>query len=535
MAGYKETPRQKMIAMMYLVLTALLALNVSKEMLDAFIVVNESVELTNDNFNQKLDETYTAFEKKFQINQNKVRPYWLKAQEAKEMSNEMVTYVEGIKWELVSRTEKITIDSAKTVKVAQMKNKDDYDTPTNFFMGDSEDGSKGEGKVLKQRIDDYRQSMLNLLDPEDRERLKIGLSTDGDYQDADGLSLNWIQYNFFHTIMAADITILNKIISEIYNAEFDVVNFLLDDIEAEDFKYDKIEAKILPKTNYVFLGDKYEAEIIVAAYDTKQNPEVFLLEGVDSLPESQVSRATPIEGEKGLVKISLPGQSLGIKKYAGIIKVRTGVGEVNNYYFNDEYLVAEPSLTVSAKKMNVFYIGVNNPVAISVPGIPEENLKTSITVGELKPDPESDDWIVTVPAGQRETVISVKATIDGTERDMGSRTFRIKKVPDPIALIANKMEGMVNRNILVAAGAIIPKMPDDFEFDLSYRITSFKMTLQRGLEIWSDKSNNNRLTEDMIRQINSASRGQKVWFENIVARGPDNIDRPLAPIILTIN
>jgi gliding motility-associated protein GldM len=377
--------------------------------------------------------------------------------------------------------------------------------------------------------------MLNLLDQKDRGRIKLGLKTDGNYTDADGLSLNWIQYNFFHTIMAADITILNKIITEVYNAEFDVVNFLLDDIDAEDFKYDKIEAKILPKTNYVFLGDEYEAEIIVAAYSTTQNPEVFLMEGVDSLAESQISRAKSVEGESGMVKISLPGKTTGIKKYAGIVRVKGGVGDINTYYFNDKYVVAEPSLNVSAKKMNVFYIGVDNPVAITVPGIAEESILPSISTGTLKRDPESDDWIVNVPAGQRETIISVKATIDGQQRDMGSKTFRNKKLPDPTALIAGKNEGMVNRNILVAAGAIIPKMPDDFEFDLSFRITSFKMTLQRGLEIWSDKSSNNRLTENMIRQITSANRGQKVWFENIVARGPDNIDRPLAPIILTIN
>jgi len=535
MAGYKETPRQKMIAMMYLVLTALLALNVSKEMLDAFIVVNESVELTNENFNQKLEETYVVFENKYQNNQNKVKPYWDKAVQAKSLSNEMVTYIENIKWELISRTEKITVDSAKTVSVAEMKNKDDYDTPTNYFMRDSEDGSKGEGKELKRRIDEYRQQMLNLLDPEDRDRIKLGLQTDGQYQDVDGLELNWIQYNFFHTIMAADITILNKIITELYNAEFDVINFLLDDIDAEDFKYDKIEAKILPKTNYIFLGDEYEAEIIVAAYDTKQNPEVFLMQGVDSLPESEISRATPIEGEDGMVRISLPGESVGIKNYAGVVRVKGGVGDVNTYYFNEEYVVAEPSLNVSAKKMNVFYMGVDNPVAISVPGIVEESIIPSISIGTLERDTESDDWIVTVPQGQRETVINVMANVDGQQRDMGSKTFRIKKLPDPVALIANKNEGMVNRNILVAAGAIIPKMPDDFEFDLSYRITSFKMTLQRGLEVWSDKSSNNRLTEDMIRQITSANRGQKVWFENIIARGPDNIDRPLAPIILTIN
>ncbi|MFW5705967.1 MAG: GldM family protein, partial [Bacteroidota bacterium] len=145
------------------------------------------------------------------------------------------------------------------------------------------------------------------------------------------------------------------------------------------------------------------------------------------------------------------------------------------------------------------------------------------------------NWTVTVPVDQQETVISVSATIDGETRQMGAKTFRVKKLPDPVALIANKKQGPVNRNILIAAGAIIPKMPGDFEFDLDYRIKSFTMTLQRGMEIWSRDSDNNRLTEEMIRQINTANRGQKVWFENIVAVGPDGIDRPLSPIILTVN
>lgn len=535
MAGYKETPRQKMIAMMYLVLTALLALNVSKEMLDAFIVVNESVELTNENFSKKLQETYQAFEKKYQINQNKVRPYWDSAKRAKQLSNEMVEYLENMKYELISVTEKIPVDSAKVVQISQLKNKDDYDTPTNFFMGDSEDGSKGHGIELKNRIIEYRNNIISLLNPEDRDKIKLGLKTDGDYHDADGVPLNWIQYNFYHTILAADLTILNKIITEVYNAEFDIVNFLLDDVDAEDFKYDKVDAKVLPESNYVFVGDEYNAEIIVAAYDTRQNPEVYLKQGIDSLPVSDIATATPIEGEKGVVKISLPAEEEGLKKFAGIIRLIGGQGDVNNYYFHDEYHVAQPSLTVSATKMNVFYIGVDNPVEITVPGIPEESLRPTISHGTLKRDPQGDDWIVNVPPGKRETVISVVAEMDDVQRNMGSKIFRVKTVPKPNALIANKQEGLVNRNLLVAAGAIIPKMPDDFEFDLQYRIISFTMTLQRGLEIWSSKSNSNRLTEEMVRQIKAANRGQRVWFEDIVARGPDNIDRPLSPIVLTIN
>ena len=535
MAGYKETPRQKMIAMMYLVLTALLALNVSKEMLDAFIVVNDSVELTNENFSEKLNQTYLTFEKKYQINQNKVKPYWDKAKMAKAYSTELVDYINGLKYELVAKTEKIPIDTAKIIKVSEIKNKDDYSTPTNFFMGDSEDGKKGVGIELKGRIEKYRENMLNLLEEQDRAKIKLGLVTEGNYKDANGLPLNWIQYNFFHTILAADMAIINKIITEVFNTEFDVVNFLLDDIEAEDFKYDKIAAKVLPKSSYVFMGDKYEAEIIVAAYDTKQTPAVFLLEGMDSLPLSQIGRARTVEGKNGIVKFDLPATSQGLKKYAGIIQVKGGQGEINNHYFSDEYFVAQPSLTVSATKMNVFYVGVENPVEISVPGIPEENVEPSISVGTLTRNPAGNDWIVTVPSGQRETIITVNAKVDGQSRAMGTKKYRIKKLPDPTALIANLNEGSVNRNILITAGAIIPKMPDDFEFDLKYKIISFKMVLQRGTDIYTEKSNSNLLTQEMIKAIQGANRGQRIWFENIVARGPDNIDRPLAPIILTIN
>jgi len=285
----------------------------------------------------------------------------------------------------------------------------------------------------------------------------------------------------------------------------------------------------------VFLGDKYEAEIIVAAYDTKQTPDVFLLEGSDSLPLSQVGRAKSIEGKHGVVKFDLPATSQGLKKYAGIIQVKGGQGEINNHYFSDEYFVAQPSLTVSATKMNVFYVGVENPVEISVPGVPEENVEPSISVGTLTRNPAGNDWIVIVPSGQRETIITVNAKVDGQSRPMGTKKYRIKKLPDPTALIANINEGSINRNILITAGAIIPKMPDDFEFDLKYKILSFKMVLQRGTDIYTEKSTSNLLTQEMIKAIQGANRGQRIWFENIIARGPDNIDRPLAPIILTIN
>lgn len=535
MAGYRETPRQKMIAMMYLVLTALLALNVSKEVLDAFVVVNESVVLTNENFDEKLDEAYRTFDKQYQINQNKVRPFRERALEAKHLADEMRDYINEVKWQLIASVERIPYDTAKVIPAARLKKLDDFTTTTNFFMRGSTDGSAGEGRVLENKINEFRGNILNIVDPKYRDQIKMGLQTDGQYTDRDGVPQNWVQYNFYNTVLAANLAILNKIITEVYNAEFDVVNHLLSAIDAEDFKYDTVAARILPKRDYVFIGDKYEAEILVAAYDTRQDPEVYILEGVDYLPENQISRARPIAGHKGVVKLSLPAQSEGLKKFAGIFRLTTGTGEVNDYHFSASYQVAQPTTTVSATKMNVLYAGVDNPISISSPGIPLENLEVTISSGQIRRDIQPGDYIVTVPADKREAIISVSARMEGQLRKQGDKTYRIKKVPDPIAQIAGLREGTVNRNVLAEAAAIEASMPQDFEFDLSFRVISFNMISVSGSIVWERRTDSNRLTEEMKNRIRTSNRGDRVWFEGIVARGPDGVDRPLSPITLTLN
>ncbi len=536
MAGYKETPRQKMIAMMYLVLTALLALNVSKEVLDAFVVVNESVVLTNETFSEKLGELYNAFDKQYQINQNKVKPFRDKALEAKRLSVEMRDYIEDIKWQLIAATERVPYDTAKILPVKKLTKLDDFTTTTNFFMAGSSDGSKGEGIKLQNKINEFRESVINLVDDKGKEQIKIGLKTDGNYTDRDGKPLNWVQYNFYNTVLAANLAILNKMTTEVYNAEFDVVNHLLSSIDAADFKYDTVAARVLPKRDYVFVGDKYEAEIIVAAYDTRQDPEVYILDGADKMTDEQINRARPISGQKGVVKVSFPAQTEGIKKFAGIFRLTTGTGEVNSYPFSAQYMVAQPTTTISASKMNVFYAGVDNPISVSSPGVPLENLEVTISVGQIRKDNQPGNYIVSgIPADRKEAIVTVSARIDGQLKEQGKKPYRIKRVPDPIALIAGLKEGSINRNILAQVNAIEASMPQDFEFDLTFRVTSFKMTTLSGSIVTDLRSSSNMLTDEMKNRIKSANRGDRVWFEDIVARGPDGTDRPLNPISLILN
>jgi gliding motility-associated protein GldM len=549
MAGYKETPRQKMIAMMYLVLTALLALNVSKSMLDAFLVVNQSMENTIDVFESKLGDLYINFEKQYQLKPGKVQDYWDKAQQARELSHELKEYIETLKFQVVKKSERTDsletleryyvsetvpdpYDPRKSIEIltlnmASVPTKDKYDEATNYFI------NQNKADELRLKIEEYRSAMINLVDTAFRQNIKLGLNTAGDYYDADGRRQNWEMHHFYHTILAASVTILNKLKAEVQTAEFDVVAELYSEIDISDFKFDRIEAKIIPKTNYILQGDTYEAEVLVTAFDTKQTPAVYVLQGAEEITVNNKDRAQRIAGEAGVVKLSFPANRVGPQKYAGIIEVLSPDGETIPYQFNSEYVVAPPSLTVAATKMNVFYIGVDNPVSISVPGIADANLRPSISTGTLRRDAEGRDWIVRVPKGQNQAVITVDALYQGETRRMGTAEFRVKRVPDPVAEIAGQVEGPIDKNTLLAAKAIIPVMKD-FEFELYFRVTGFRMITIIGGDWISKRTSGNQFSDEMMSMIQQARRGQKFFFENIQAIGPEEVPRSLNPISIEI-
>lgn len=519
MAAYKETPRQKMIAMMYLVLTALLALNVSVEIIEAFVVVNQSMEGTNKNLKSKNDETYARFEKQSLMNEAKVGPYWDKAKEVRRISNEMVQYIESVKWEAISRSEGITIEQAKVTPLGDISAKDKYDVTTNYFIGNSQDGSKGKSRELKQKIEKFKNDVLSGLDPEARKSIKLGLETNGNYKDASGAKQNWEMHNFYHTILAANVTFLNKLIADVQNIESDVVTTLSNAISAEDYKFDQVEARVIPNSHMVFTGDTYEADILVAAIDTKQNPDVVI-------------NGRTIPAENGVAKYTVSAGSTGLQTYRGSIKVVGPTGEIKEYPFEEEYFVMTPSLSVAPTKMNVFYANVDNPVTISASGIPESQINASITAGTIRKI--GKEWVVRVPSGVGKVSVGVSHNDGkGKSRNMGKAEFRVKRVPTPTAFIANTDGGPVAKNILLASKAIIPKMPEDFDFDLNFEITSFTFIGVRGGDITDLQSNSNRLSPEMTRFIENSKRGQRIWLENIMAKGPDG-NRKLGTISLIV-
>ncbi|HRY33223.1 MAG TPA: GldM family protein [Bacteroidales bacterium] len=542
--------------MMYLVLTALLALNVSVEILNAFIIVNRSIENTNKSVAGKVEWIMDKFKQQYALNQNKVGPHWEKAQHAQQLAQNMINYIENLKLKVVMVSE--GVDSLKavqkfyqveyrqhptnpkdsipvlTLQLHEVPTRDKYDESTHFFIGSSQDGSAGKARELKNRIIDFKKNMLNLVTEGSRANFKMGLDTDGPFYDADRRKQNWEMHHFYHTILAADVTILNKLINEVQTTVFDVVNHLFASISETDFKFDKIAARVVPQTRYIFQGDEYNAEIFVAAYDTKTNPEVYIVEGADTVTDANLKGAKQIEGVNGLVSLKIPAGGEGIKKYAGVIMVKTPTGEINKHYFNDEYVVARPSLTVSATKMNVFYIGVDNPVSISVPGVPTEKVRPTITVGSLNRDATGKDWIVRVPreASGQKTTISVSAGDGKDTKSMGGVEFRVKRVPDPVPFMGRINSGPIAREELLIS-SVIPRMPQDFDFELNFLIQSFTFVSTASGDIYQRNINGNQLTEEVKKFIRTARRGQKIWVENIVAQGPDG-NRRLATMSLEI-
>lgn len=549
MAGYKETPRQKMIAMMYLVLTALLALNVSKEILDAFLVVNKSMESTNESVAVKTREKYTQFENQYNLNTNKVGPFWERALNVQTEANQLIDYLDYLKYKVVQVSERkdsamimdlYYIDTViyghrkKVLDLALVPTKDKYDATTFYMIRENQNG---EAWKLSERMQVYRDTILNVMGLPANSR-KVGLITNMDgitYRDADGNKQSWEMHNFYHTILAADITIFNKIIAEVRTAEFNALNKLYASVSEKDFKFDNVAARVIPKSTYVFKGQNYEAEVLVAAYDSKTQLDSKYVTGTDKWKETDVNRAKTVDGEEGTIKLKFNTKTEGLQKYAGIIEMRDpATDEIVEYPYNSSYFVAPPSLTVAPLKMNVFYIGVDNPVSISAAGLSKNQIKPVIDMGKLKKD--GSNWIVRIdkkPKSGAMATVSASADIDGKRMSLGKSEFRVKRVPSPTAEIAGMTDGQLDKNVFLASAAIIPNMKD-FEFDLYFVVTSYTFaTVMNG--DWLQKNVKGNVFSDEVKSIiRNGKRKQKYFFEKIQAKGPDGTIRSLNPISLEL-
>jgi len=542
-----ETPRQKMIAMMYLVLTAMLALNVSKDILNAFVIVNDSITETNRIFKNKVDANYKTFEQAMAIMPDKVRDAFEKAKKVREEANKVVSLIESMKYEVIAQCEGLTPEEVKKLEEEALKNnksflaeitsKDNYDIPTHyFFKGCDEVKGEGSCKVyeLKKAIIDFKKKMEEYLGKY-KDKVNLGLNVEKEFPTIEGdRTASWQITNFYHTILAAEVVLLNKLILEIRNAEADVVGMLYASVDMEGFSFDKVEAKVIPESNYVLIGDKYRAQIFVAAYDTRQQPKIIVGSDVDTVNLQVLGNQEVIEGQQGKGIYEVPATSVGEKKYGGIIEIVSKSGQVMKYPFKSSYFVAAPTATVSPTKMNVFYIGVDNPVSISVPGIPNEKVRVTISNGSISSQ-GNGNYIVRVTGGT-ESVINVSADMGGGKvKPMGSAKFRVKKLPTPKPYIAGQPGGSYSKATILASPYVTAVM-ENFDFDVRYDVYSYKFTYKNAAgDLIDVQGTGYTLTPDMKTKIQNAKKGERFWFDDIMAKGPDGTKNLGSVIVKIVN
>ncbi len=533
MASAKETPRQKMIGMMYLVLTALLALNVSKDILDAFIVVNKGLENTNLNFTDRNLNLYAQFDLAKQVDPVKVTPNWKKAQEIKDYSKTLNDFIDELQKELVAQTDGIEKSVADTLQMENIKSKDNYDTPTNILIGDSEDGSAGASRKLKSMLEEYKEKLTNFILLEDRKNVVVDINTDNPKNSEN--NENWELYNFYHRPLVASITILSKLKNDVKNAESLVVDYLLKQTDSEVMKFDTIAAKVIPSSNYVLLGEEYKADVFVAAFNKTKNPEVQvgnyneLNKAFDGTPEN-------VNVENGLGKYVVKTSKEGIMTYSGVIKMKSGKNSELVFPFKSEYIVAKPSLTVSADNMNVVYYGLENPISVSVPGIASEKTSVTVTNGVLI-NKGNGKYVLKPSVMTGKADVTVYATTEaGEKRNMGTMTFRIKQIPRPLLKFGGlTTNGSLSKGVIESQAGLIAEY-DNFVFlsPIQAKVTSFKMVVlgPNGAEDY--KSNNNQFTTQMLARLSKLKKNERILFEEVKSVGPTGREEPLVGLTIKV-
>jgi gliding motility-associated protein GldM len=544
MAHKKETPRQKMIGMMYLVLTALLALNVSKDILDAFALVDKGLTTTTENFSDKNKHLYDNFTKLALSNPTKVRPWQKKAEQVSTRANELYNYIQTLKIRIIMRADSKSpaVDTTsnkdkKSIEPEKINSKENTDIPSHIMIGEN---NNAEGKVLKKKIEDYKNFILSLAtDQNVKNSINTNLNTSDPKPNAKdaGEKKTWESEHFEHLPLIAVTTIMSKIQNDVRNAESEIVQYLSDQIDAGSFKFNQLEPTIVANSNYILRGSEYKAEVFIAASDTTQRPRVYIgaveeIKGADDkIDYRMVGKYDSLPTtSKGRAVYQRAGGGVGNIKWGGLIQLRATDGSTIKRRFNAEYQVGEAIAVVSPTKMNVFYIGVDNPVDISVAGVPANKVFPTINNGAISKNGNS--WVVR-PRSTGKATVTVTAEIDGKRKTMANMPFRVKDIPNPVAKVGGKKFGPIGKNELLAQSVVFAEI-EGFDFDAPFRVTDFVVSATIHGFRQDELAHNNKITEAQRTLIRNLSKGDKVYFDDIKAVGPDGRSRELPTLTLKI-
>ena len=398
----------------------------------------------------------------------------------------------------------------------QLRNKEDLEAANQVMLSPS----GGRGKELFEAINNYRANMLKMVTTPRQKKLIISNLTTEIPKDAQAMGKNWQEYMFESMPASAAVTLLSKLQSDVRYAEGEVLHTLVQNIDVKDIRVNLLDAFVIPNSQTVVRGDRFSARIVMAAVDTTQVPDIYIgnqkVDLRDGLYETVCGRT-------------------GDFTLAGYMETVNGNGDRVRRDFSQKYTVVDPSATVSADLMNMLYAGYNNPISVSVPGVPSNKVQATMTNGTLQPVGPGKYIARPSKIGQDAT-ITVTSTNTGRPQQMGQYTFRVRKLPDPTPYIAMKDEhgnptrykgGGLAKSQLIAADAIGAAI-DDGILDIGFRVQNFETVffdnMGNAVPMASDGASFSARQKDTFRKL---ARNRRFYISRVTVVGPDGLTRTL--------
>jgi gliding motility-associated protein GldM len=520
-----KEPRQIMINLMYLVLTAMLALNISNEILHAFKILNNGITKSNEAVESKNQDIMQNFDANMQQpdQRDSVRPYNEKAKEIRKRAADMFAYLEDWKKKVIMQA-----GGYKTGREAgEIKNEENIDASTYLLVE-----QKG-GNDIKKRLNEFRTFLLSQINQDRFKDQYVSLEKDlpiqtADFKkDEDNPTGDWTTGTFYHVPTLGVIALMSKMQNDVRNSEAAVLNELFREAKAKPLVFDAITSIAVPKTSYALVGQPIEANIMVAAYNHSVTPIISASSG----------QVTEVKDGIGTWKTTASG--LGLQTVHGQISVVNN-GQRISKDWSFQYMVGTAGASMQLDKMNVFYIGVPNPITVTAAGYSLEDVSVSIPGASVTAGAKKGTYNVTVPMemnGKRLTA-TISAKTNTGMQSVGTMEVRVKRIPDPSARIANKMGGGMPANVFRAQQGVAAVL-EGFDFECPFRVESFEFSYQQRRSDYQGPFNVSGAYFNKEAQVfkyvqSMAKPGDRVYIDNIRVRGCDGQLRGVNNISLTL-
>jgi len=498
-----KEPRQLMINLMYLVLTAILALNVSAEILNAFLSMDESLQESTQIIGRSNEILLKSIRDQAEA-YPQFKSFHDQAINVQEYTKSFCNYVEAMKTNLVERSGGMDEENMPV----GMKDKD---ITTLLFV------EEGEGNLLRDSVLALRTQLLNLVPDTARaiveENMPLGIPEipeDSDKKD-------WADYTFRQMPVAAVLPLLTKFQSDAKVAETSLLNYLAGKISAKPV-HDEYEALIAADKSYVIVGEELNAEIFLGAYSST----------TDNISVRVNGRAVPVRNGKAI--FSNQAGSIGTHDLNVEIKARDPrTNKVTSYTRKFTYEVGERSVTTSADKMNVFYLGVENPLSVSAAGVASGEVQVSGTGGDISK--ASNGKYIVKPRRPGNATI----TVSGGGLSPTKFEYRVKAIPTPIARLGDKNSGIMKPNVFKAYNKVYPHL-DNFDFEAKCNLIGFELVrVDKHGDVFDSQNRGGTYSEKTRRLVNAAKFGDTFYFDKIKAKCPgDQSSRKLNGLVFRI-